>query len=146
MASTYRAVSLISVFSKITEKVMYKWLYTFREMHEILCTLQFGFCDTHSINRALVILIVAIKCPLDNRKYSCGIFIDLQKAFDTLNHNAPLLKLEHYRIRGTALDWSRSYLTARKRYVSVNASNSIYLNATYGASQGSVLGPLLFVP
>ena len=120
---------------------MYKWLYTFLEMHEILYTLQFGFCDTHSINHALVILTVAIKCPLDNRKYSCGIFIDLQKAFDTLNHNAPLLKLEHYRIRGNALDWSRSYLTARKRYVSVNVSNSNYLNATYGLHRDLLLVP-----
>ena len=72
-------------------------------------------------------------------------FIDLQKAFDTVNQNILLLKLEHYGIRGNALDWFKSYLTERRKYVSVNGSNSNYLNITCGAPQGSVLGPLFFL-
>ena len=94
-ASNYRPTSLLSLFSTITEMVMYKRLYTFLEKYEILYTLKFGFRGSHSINHALICLTEAIKCLLDNRKHGCGIFIDLQKAFDTVNHKILLLKLEH---------------------------------------------------
>ena len=83
----------------ITAKVMYKRLYNFLVKYEILYESQFGFCASHSINHALVSLTEAIKNSLDNRKYGCGIFIDLQKAFDTVNHKILLMKLEHYGIR-----------------------------------------------
>ena len=111
VASKYRPISLLSVFSKIIEKVMYGRLYKFLEKQEILYSLQFGFRASHSINYALVSLTEAIKNSLYNRKFGCGILIDLQKAFDTVNYEILLSKLEHYETRGIVLKWFKSYLT-----------------------------------
>ena len=143
--SNYRPISLLSVFSKISEKLMYKRLYTFLEVHKILYNLQFGFRASHSINHALISLTESIKTTLDNKRFGCGIFIDLQKAFDTVNHQILLNKLEHYGVRGTALAWFSSYLSNRSQYVSVNGHNSSHLKVTCGVPQDSVLGPLLFL-
>ena len=90
-------------------------------------------------------LTEAIRNTLDNKRFGCGIFIDLQKAFDTVNHRMLLSKLEHYGIRGCALEWFRSYLSDRKKYVFVKGNNSNLLSITCGVPQGSVLGPLLFL-
>ena len=72
-------------------------------------------------------------------------FIDLQKSFDTVNHNILIAKLEHFGVRGNALQWLKSYLCDRYQYVSINGTSSIPLTVTSGVSHGSVLGPLLFL-
>ena len=145
LPSNYRPISLLPIFSKIFEKLMYKRLYRFLEIHKVLYSLQFGFQENHSIDHALVSLTEAVRSTLDNKKLGCGIFIDLQKAFDTVNHIILLSKLEHYGIRGCALEWFRSCLSHRQQYVSVNGSNPGLLSITCGVPRGSVLGLLLFL-
>ena len=112
--SNYRPISLLSIFSKIFEKLMHKRLYGFLEVCEVLYGMQFGFRTGHSTDHALISLTETIKYTLDNQRFGCGIFIDLQKAFDTVNHDILIKKLEHYGIRGTALHWFQSYLSNRQ--------------------------------
>ena len=143
--SNYRPISLLSIFSKIFEKLMYQRLYNFLERHESLFNLQFGFRSGHSTDHALVSLAENIRSSLDNNRFGCGIFIDLQKAFDTVNHDILLRKLEHCGIRRSSQTWFKSYLHDRKQFISVNGHSSFICKISCGVPQGSVLGPLLFV-
>ena len=145
LPSNYRPISLLPIFSKVYEKLRHKRLYSFLKDHKIIYPLQFGFQENHSIDHALISMTEEIRSTLDNKKYGCGIFIDLQKAFDTVNHEILLAKLEHYGIRGNALNWFKSYLSGRKQYVSINGCDSNVMEITCGVPQGSVLGPLLFL-
>ena len=86
-----------------------------------------------------------IKNNLDNKTYTSGVFVDLEKAFDTVNHNILVEKLEHYDITGSYNSWSKSYLTDKKQTVTIGQSKSTQGNITCGVPQGSVLGPLLFL-
>ena len=127
------------------EKLMHNRLYTFLEHHNILFHNQFGFRKNNSTVHTLVQITEMIKVSIDSGKFGCSIFIDLRKAFDTVNHEILLTKLEHYGIRGNMLHWFKSYLSNRKQYVSINGKSSLPLDISCGVPQGSVLGPLLFL-
>ena len=123
---------------------MHKRLYNFLGEHKILFNNQFGFRKNNSTSLALIQITGKIKESIDNGKYGCGIFINLRKAFDTVNHSILLTKMEHYGIRDIALEWFKSYLNNRKQYVYINGEASQLKDITCGVPQGSGLGPLLF--
>ena len=143
--NNYRPISLLSIFDKIIEQIMHKYLYAFLEYHNFLFQNQFGFRRNNSTVYALAQITETIKESIDKGKYGCGIFIDLRKAFDAVNHGILLKKLEHYGIRDNMLDWFQSYLSDRKQYVDINGKSSDLVDITCGVPQGSVLGPLLFL-
>ena len=143
--NNYRPISLLSIFDKIMEKMIHKKLYNFLEEHNILYHNQHGFRKNNSTIHALMQITERIKTSIDSGKFGCGIFIDLRKAFDTVNHDILLTKLEHYGIRDSMLKWFQSYLSGQKQFVSFNEVSSELLENNCGVPQGSVLGPLLFL-
>ena len=141
----YRPISLLSNIDKIVEKLMHKRLYSFLSKNKIIYNLQFGFRKNHSTTHALIYLTENIRKALDENSYCSGVFVDLQKAFDTVDHNILLYKLNHYGVRGVENNWFRSYLSNRKQFVCINGTDSEETFVQYGVPQGSVLGPLLFL-
>jgi len=123
---------------------MHKRLSDFLKTNNILYNLQFGFRKKHSTSHALTSLVENIYQALDKGEFACAIFIDLQKAFDTVDINILLSKLNYYGIRGVANDWFKSFLTNRKQNVNIDGIDSNTLDIDIGVPQGSVLGPLLF--
>ena len=95
------------------EKSIFKRIYEFLEKYNCLHDLHFGFRSKHSTVHALIIT-ESIRSALDDSKYVCGIFVDLQKTFDIVNHNILLNKLSHYGIRGIMNEWFKSYMQGRK--------------------------------
>ena len=143
--SNYRPISLLSTFSKILERLMYNRIIDFLNKHKILNKYQFGFKTNHSTYMALIILLENIMKALENGESAIGIFLDFQKAFDTVNHSILLDKLCIYGIRGPALSWITSYLSNRYQYVVYNGYESECKYIICGVPQGSILGPLLFL-
>ena len=143
--SNYRPVSILPQFSNILEKVFHNRLMSFINDKQILNNSQFGFRKNMSTALAIIELVEEITTAIDEGKTTVGVFIDLKKAFDTVNHNILVKKLEHYGIRGLAKDWVCSYLENRRQYVCINDSNSDCLDVKCGVPQGSILGPALFI-
>ena len=114
-------------------------------MYALLNLNQFGFRKHHSTDLALVQLYDKVTEAMANNKHVIGIFMDLSKAFDTLDHEILLKKLQVYGIRGVTLSWFRNYLLDRQQYVAVNGASSDLLTIQCGVPQGSILGPLLFL-
>lgn len=141
----YRPISLLSNLDKIFEKLVHKRMVKYLDINNVLYKRQFGFQSKKSTIHSLIALTENVKMAIENGKIACGIFIDLQKAFDTVDHEILLKKLHHYGFRGVVNNWIRSYLTNRKQFVYFSGSSSSEGKVKHGVPQGSVLGPLLFL-
>ena len=141
--TNYRPVSLLNALSKVLEKILYFRIYSF--MSKRMCLTQFGFRPSMTTQDLMIYTVESICRLLNKEGFALPLFFDLGKAFDTLNHEVLLRKLEHYGIRGLPLELLRSYLTGRKQKVAVGGEESEYLPIDIGVPQGSVLGPLLFI-
>lgn len=142
--TNYRPISLLPQFSKILEKLFNSRLESFLDKYQIINEDQYGFRTDRTTAMAIIEATEEITNALDRNKFAIGIFIDLKKAFDTINHSILLKKLEQYGIRGVAGDWLKSYLTGRVQYVKMGQHTSESLGIVCGVPQGSVLGPKLF--
>ena len=141
----YRPISILPILSKIIEKVVHHQLYGFLQRNRILSPNQYGFRKKLSTSDAITDMLQFLYDKLDNGHIVISFFLDFSKAFDTVNHNILLKKLERYGIRGLPLEWFRSYLSNRKQFVSTNNVLSNIESINYGVPQGSNLGPLLFL-
>ena len=141
----YRPISILPAISKIFERVVYNQLYEYFSHNKLFYEGQYGFRGDHSTELANIELTDRIISALDEKKLPLTIFMDLSKAFDTLDHEILLKKLHYYGISGIALKWFRSYLTHRSQYVELNYTSSDQKLIETGVPQGSILGPLLFL-
>ena len=145
LLSNYRPISVLPVFSKILERILYNRTYEYFNNNKLLYNKQFGFQSNNSTEHAILQLVDDVSNGFDNGEFTLGVFIDLSKAFDTVDHNILLKKLKLYGITGTYHDWFTSYLQERKQFVSINDKSTIHKNIKCGVPQGSILGPLLFL-
>ena len=141
----YRPISVLPCFSKILEKIMYNRLYEYFTNNDILYKKQFGFQRKHSTEHALLELIDKISDSFEKDEFTIGVFIDLSKAFDTVDHNILTAKLERYGVTDKNLDWFKNYLTGRKQCISYGDLTTTAKKIECGVPQGSILGPLLFL-
>ena len=143
--SNYRPVSVLPLFSKILERLMYNRVIAFINKHKLLYAFQFGFREGYSTDLAMLYLVDKISDAIESGDYVLGLFLDFTKAFDTVNHKILLQKLDYYGIRGTALKWFDSYISKREQYVDFEGVSSTKKFISCGVPQGSILGPLLFL-
>ena len=118
---------------------MHKRLMSFLENSKSLYPLQFGFRSKHSTDTALLYCINKITKAIDNGKFACSIFIDLKKAFDTVDHEILLSKLDFYGVLGKVNSWFRSFLSNRSQFVSISNTNSKSKHMLYGVPKALFL-------
>ena len=146
----YRPISLLMTTSKILEKIIYTKLYGFLTQHNLFFDSQYGFRTKRSCEHAIMEMVGHVLQAKNDGKHTMGVFLDLSKAFDTLDHTVLISKLERYGVRGVMLDWFKSYLTGRSLVTKISTVNGVTTkseqhNITFGTAQGSCLGPLLFM-
>ena len=146
--TNYHLISLLLTISKLLEKIVYSRVYNFLNQTEQLYNSQYGFRTAHSCDDAVSELVGEVLKNRENKKYTAALYLDLSKAFDTLEPTVLYHKLEKYGIRGTCLDWFHSYLTNTKLRSKCKLSSgtecSDWYDVEYGTPQGLCLGHLLF--
>lgn len=145
LIANYRPISILPFFSKVIEKCIERRLSKYLSKFNILSTHQFGFRTGYSTNLALLSFTDNIKHAIDAGNYAGALFIDLTKAFDSINHNILLTKLAAIGVVGPALSLIQSYLSHRSQAVCVSQNLSNFKTTDKGVPQGSILGPLLFL-
>ena len=143
--NSYQPMSFLSNISKILEKMMYIRLTRFLNKNKVLSSFQIGFRNKHSTNHALISLTEMIRPALENDQLACGVFIDKQKTFDTVDRKVLLSKMNHCGIKVIHYEWFKSYLTNRQQFITVKNKQSELPRIEFGVSPGSILGPLLFL-
>ena len=141
--NNYRPISVLPIAARLFEKIIHNQLYDYVKGR--LYKYQSGFRPKHSTESAVLNALNRWFLNIDQGKYNLVVFLDLRKAFDTVNHEILLKKLEHYGVHGTELKWFPSYLRDRKQYTVVGAIKSQLGSISHGVPQGSCLGPLLFL-
>jgi len=143
--NNYRPISLLPAYSKLLEKIVCKQLTSFLTKENILYEHQYGFRPNHATIHPISHLLYDISQADDKKEITLATFLDLSKAFDTINHEILLTKLQHYGIRGINNDWFRNYLSNRTQYTEIDACKSSEKYISHGVPQGSILGPILFL-
>ena len=141
----YRPISVLPLLAKIFEKLVNKRLLDYFERNDVLYKHQYGFRKHYSTKLSLINLVNDVLKSLDKGSVTLGVFLDFQKAFDTIDHAILAGKLEHYGIRGLPLQWFKDYLCNRFQFVNYDGHSSLKQIITCGVPQGSVLGPTLFL-
>ena len=146
----YRPISLLMTISKLLKKVIYSRIYKFLEKNNILFESQYGFHTKPSCEQAILELTSHLLHAHNKNLHSVGVFLNLSKVFNTLNHEVLLRKFKCYGVCGIVNDWFKSYLESRTLIAKVstskdNITKSTPFHITYGTTQGSCLGPLLFI-
>ena len=146
-ANNYRPISLLSIFNRVFEKVMYKRMMHFINVKNILFSAQYGYREGFYTENAIVDIVSAIQSNMDKRLFTCRIFIDLKKGFDTVNHQILLNKLHHYGFRGIINNLFESFLCNRSQTLEINKQLSDAALISNGVPQGStkyVAFPLIY--
>ena len=145
LIENYRPVSILPAISKVIEKIMFRQIYEYFTINNLFYKSQYGFRQKHSTEFAAYELLDRDICELDKGKTHFCVFLDLSKAFDTINHSILLHKLNYYGFRRGGLNLLNSYLWNRKQYVQFGGTKSSLSNIMTGVPQGSILGPLVFI-
>ena len=144
LLKNYRPISILPCFSKLLEKCIFNRIYSFLCNNNILSKCQYGFRRNHSTAHALMDLQDKIISAIDKNNFGLGIFMDLSKAFDIVDHEILLYKLKHYGIRGNALKWFNSYLNNRSQYTFLLTALQITVQSNMVFPKVQSLGPFYF--
>ena len=141
----FRPISVLPVVSKVYERLIHNQLASYFDENNLLCRFQSGFRKKHSTETAVTYFADQILMGMDKGLVTGAVFIDLAKAFDTIDHDVLIHKLKHYGVSDDSLLWFKDYFCARKQFVAIDSHRSEELDIACGVPQGSILGPLLFI-